>query len=152
MESSGLDHPRAAASQPASQPLVPPQLRRWCNDLRDRSFRPLRPSSVSVCLTSLRRSLSLPLSLSVSVSPSHLSVCQPAVYFPVVSGVLWPLWPRGCRVAGGVKGQRSLPKRQDRDDLVVRRMDPPPRRAADNGDDLVVAAAGGGRAAVVGRR
>jgi len=130
VESSGLDHPRAAASQPASQPLVPPQLRRWCNELRDRSFRPLRPSVLCLGLFDLPSTfpLSPSLSLSVSVSPSHLSVCQPAVYFPVVSGVLWPLWPRGCRVAGGVKGQRSLPKRQDRDDLVVRRMDPPPPR------------------------
>ena len=117
MESSGLDHHRAAASRP----LVPPQ---W----RDRSS-PSRSVGRSVGIlesTTFRSplpSLPLPASPSLSLCLSvrlHVSRLHLARFRCWVSTLALRL-PRGRRR----QGQRSLPKRRDRGDLVVCLILPP---------------------------
>jgi len=90
---------------------------------------PSTPTSVSVCSSSLPRSALVGAFLSLQVSPSHLSVClSVCCLLPsgvvVVSGVPWPLWPRGCRVAGGVKG--SAHSQSSRTEMTLSSLSPPP--------------------------
>lgn len=118
MESSGLDHHRAAASRP----LVPPQWRDRSSPSRSvgRSVGILEsPTFRSPLSPSLPLSLSPHLLLCLSVRPS-VSRLHLARFRCWVSTLALRL-PRGRRR----QGQRSLPKRRDRGDLVVCPILPP---------------------------
>jgi len=117
VESSGLDHHRAAASRP----LVPPQWRdrsspsrsvgRSVGIIESTTFR----SPLSLLSPSPRISFSVSLSVRPSVSRLHLA------RFRCWVSTLALRLPRGRRR----QGQRSLPKRRDRGDLVVCLILPP---------------------------